>query len=478
MRAGRLPLWLAAVILIAGHSMVPFLAGGVAPLVSLGCLVTLALITATACHKRSAISDVQGWSMLALALCIWAGGMAANALMHLSLGHYQGDASVCLMFFVIYDVPIIFATSSPENESLPVRIVDALLASVLGLLFFAHIFSLSTLAGANPEDAELLTRMFDIENALVALFALMRFATSHTRSNRDFFGILLVYGVIYMLCTAYMDHWQKDADYGTPYDLVIDLPFMLLIAMVSRPLAKGNGKSRNPVRRERLAQAISPLMLPAMLLVVAATMLRTHPVWAVTGFGAATIVYGLRNVLTHLRNLEERDRLERLARIDDLTGLPNRRNFDATLQSEWARARRCGHSLSLLMIDIDHFKLLNDHLGHPEGDKRLRDVAAALAACASREGDMVARYGGEEFVVILPATTAAQAWHIAERMRTSVYDLALPTPAPGGKVSISIGVSSSDAGNSDPQMLLADADAALYEAKRGGRNAVHLPLAA
>jgi diguanylate cyclase (GGDEF)-like protein len=259
---------------------------------------------------------------------------------------------------------------------------------------------------------------------------------------------------------------------------VIDLPFMLLIAMVSRPFATGGSKSPNPARRERLAQAISPLMLPAMLLVVAATMLRTHPAWAVAGFGAATIVYGLRNVLTHLRNLEERDRLERLSRIDDLTGLPNRRNFDATLQSEWARAQRYGHSLSLLMIDIDHFKLLNDHLGHPEGDKRLRDVAAALAACASREGDMVARYGGEEFVVILPATTSAQAWHIAEHMRISVYDLALPTPAPGGQVSISIGVSSSDACDSDPQALLTSADAALYAAKRSGRNAVHLPLAA
>jgi hypothetical protein len=164
LRALRPPLWLCAAILVFGHIAVPFLAGGMAPIISLACLVTLALITAKACHKRAGVSGVQGWTMLALALCIWAGGMVANALMHLSLGHYQGDASVCLMFFVIYGVPIIFATSSPENESLPVRIVDALLASALGLLFFAHIFSLSTLAGANPADAELLTRMFDIEN--------------------------------------------------------------------------------------------------------------------------------------------------------------------------------------------------------------------------------------------------------------------------------------------------------------------------
>jgi diguanylate cyclase (GGDEF)-like protein len=478
-QGGSLALWLPAALLVLCHSTVPYLAGSATPIVSLACLVALALITGRACLLRARSSGAQGWRMLALALVIWALGMVANAAVHLSFGHYQGDASVCLMFFVLYGVPLVFATSSPENERLSVRALDALMASALGVLFFVHTFGLSSMAGASPEDADLLTRMFDIENALVALFALLRFATSHTRANRDFFGSLAAYGLLYMLCTAYMDHWQKDTDYGTSFDLVIDLPFLLLIGLTMRGATPPAGKIIDASKRERLALAISPLLLPVMLLVVAATMLASHTLWAEAGFATATIVYGLRNALTHLRNLEDRDRLAQLSQIDDLTGLPNRRSFDATLRNEWARARRSGTCLAVLMIDIDHFKQLNDHLGHQEGDRRLRDVARALAGCASRAADMVARYGGEEFVVILPATSAEEARHLAESMRIGVLSLALPTPAPGGRVSISIGVSSTEMpAMDDPDALLACADAALYTAKRDGRNAVHVSMAA
>ncbi|WP_206244605.1 GGDEF domain-containing protein [Novosphingobium terrae] len=479
LRGGRAARWLPVALLVLFHGTVPYIAGSMAPILSLACLVALALLTGKACLARARASGTPGWRLLALAMAIWAGGMVANAVVHLSFGHYQGDASICLLFFVLYGVPLVFATSSPDTERLSVRALDALIASALGVLFFVHTFSLSSMAGASAEDAQLLTRMFDIENALVALFALLRFATSHTRGNRDVFGSLAAYGAVYFICTAYMDHWQQDTDYGTSFDLIIDLPMLFLIGLTQRSISRPCGKTVNASKRERMAQAISPLLLPAMLLVVAATMLGTHPHWAVAGFATATIVYGLRNALTHLRNLEERDRLAQLSRIDDLTGLPNRRSFDAALQSEWARAARSGDPLSILMIDIDHFKQLNDHLGHQEGDRRLRDVAEALAACASRAADMVARYGGEEFVVILPATSAEEARTLAETMRIGVLALALPTPAPGGRVSISIGVSSTMMpAVDDPDALLACADAALYAAKRDGRNAVHMPMAA
>jgi diguanylate cyclase (GGDEF)-like protein len=233
-----------------------------------------------------------------------------------------------------------------------------------------------------------------------------------------------------------------------------------------------------PLRRERLVQAASPLMLPATVLAVSAGLMARHPVWTMVGFAMATLVYGLRNILVHLANLEERDRLERLSQIDGLTGLPNRRSFDQRLQEEWARACRNGGTLAVLMIDIDHFKLLNDGLGHQEGDARLRDVARALAGCARRASDMVARYGGEEFVAILPATDAEQAMQLAEIMRGRVEDLALPSPAPAGRVTISIGVSCTGQPHEEgSEILLSRADAALYEAKRGGRNAVHIMAA-
>lgn len=154
-----------------------------------------------------------------------------------------------------------------------------------------------------------------------------------------------------------------------------------------------------------------------------------------------------------------------------MTGLGNRRRFDESLRREWMRARRTGQGLALLMIDIDHFKLLNDAFGHPVGDARLRDVAEALAACATRGSDVVARYGGEEFAAILPAMTPDQAVMLAEVMRSAIERLDLPSPAPGGRVTVSIGVGHIDhVDSSDMTALTAAADAALYEAKQNGRN--------
>jgi diguanylate cyclase (GGDEF)-like protein len=164
-------------------------------------------------------------------------------------------------------------------------------------------------------------------------------------------------------------------------------------------------------------------------------------------------------------------RIARLARVDVLTGLPNRRAFDEHMQVVFANARRLHGSIALLMLDIDHFKRYNDSFGHIAGDECLRRVARALAAQATRPLDMVARYGGEEFVVILPATPLGGAVTIAERMRVAVERLP-ETDQPGG-VTISIGLSHAvDAACADDAELLLAADRALYHAKHLGRNQV------
>jgi len=164
--------------------------------------------------------------------------------------------------------------------------------------------------------------------------------------------------------------------------------------------------------------------------------------------------------------------LARLALLDGLTGLANRRSFDAAFESEWKRAHREGSSLALLLIDVDNFKAYNDHYGHPSGDTILRTVAQTTAASALRAGDLTARYGGEEFAVILPATPAAHAVVIAERIRTAVADLQLPhVGTPAGVVTVSIGVAALEPRTSNASAeLLHDADAALYQSKAAGRN--------
>ncbi len=176
--------------------------------------------------------------------------------------------------------------------------------------------------------------------------------------------------------------------------------------------------------------------------------------------------------------------LAELSIRDGLTGLYNRRYFDEVFEVEWRRAQRAGHSLSLLLIDIDHFKALNDAYGHPEGDSCLRIVAQCLRDNLQRPGDMVSRYGGEEFAAILPASEPAGAHAIAERIRLAVKSLTIPNAGSSVSphVTISVGVGSqtpSSATNSggdgtdpecSPAALVRAADAALYFAKANGRN--------
>lgn len=169
--------------------------------------------------------------------------------------------------------------------------------------------------------------------------------------------------------------------------------------------------------------------------------------------------------------------LARLAETDGLTGLTNRRGFDAALDRSIRRARRTGTPLSLLMLDLDHFKLLNDTLGHQAGDHALCRLGEVMRAAAQRPDDVAVRYGGEEFGLILPDTDSRGAHRVAETIRTSLAGLRLPHPLGiDGIVTASIGIASSPAETlPEPDILIARADAALYAAKRAGRNrtAVH-----
>ena len=160
-------------------------------------------------------------------------------------------------------------------------------------------------------------------------------------------------------------------------------------------------------------------------------------------------------------------KLAALAITDGLTGLANRRQFDYVIHQEWRRAAREHQPLSLLMVDIDHFKVFNDTYGHQEGDRVLALIAATIAGALHRAGDCAARYGGEEFAVILPRLADFEAHAVAEKIRKAVAAIAdVPHP-----VSVSVGVASVTLpATSDIEDLIRSADAALYLAKANGRN--------
>jgi len=191
--------------------------------------------------------------------------------------------------------------------------------------------------------------------------------------------------------------------------------------------------------------------------------------------------FGIQKDITESKKVEEELKLksamlEKLSLQDGLTGIPNRRHFDGRAELEWKRAVRTGLPLSLVMMDIDHFKHYNDHYGHGAGDDCLRQVAQALMESCARPLDLVARYGGEEFVTLLPETDIEGASHIAEQMRSAVAALAIPHgfSSAAAVVTISVGVCThgSKSTKTDLRGLQQCADDALYRAKEQGRNQV------
>ena len=174
-----------------------------------------------------------------------------------------------------------------------------------------------------------------------------------------------------------------------------------------------------------------------------------------------------RIVAVHETLLRQNARLAELATTDELTCVKNRRRFREDLETHVSMSARGSLPLSLIMLDVDHFKQFNDTFGHPAGDEVLRAVAAVLRA--GRDHDVVARYGGEEFVVLLPSTDTAAALIVAERLRSTIADW----PWPLRPVTASFGVATAVPALADGATVLVDqADEAMYRSKRSGRNRV------
>ncbi|MFC3851664.1 GGDEF domain-containing protein [Salinispirillum marinum] len=198
------------------------------------------------------------------------------------------------------------------------------------------------------------------------------------------------------------------------------------------------------------------------------------------------IVHALQNLAyrqslnqTQQNLLQANQELEQLAMLDGLTGVFNRRAFDQTLQKELQRAVRQGYPLSLLLVDIDHFKLYNDHHGHLAGDDALRQVAQVLSQEFQRSGELVARYGGEEFAIILPHNDEAEAIQSSNRALRRLRDIALPHEHPdvAGPLTMSIGLLVAlPAIKTRRDDLISLADQALYKAKAAGRNQMKMTV--
>ncbi|UQA69857.1 GGDEF domain-containing protein [Stenotrophomonas maltophilia] len=459
-----------ALLYVLCHGLVLTLWPGPAGVGSFVFLTGAPLLAAGACLWRARRDRAAlGWRATALALLLWAGGMASNMVDALGAGRADITPQASLFLYVLYGVPLVFILARARRERMSISLIDAAMAALLGVLFFVHTQSFADRVEIDPLALVSMQRMFDIQNLCIAGFAVVRWPAVDVPERRSFFRALALYALAYLLVAYYINHYTSEDSFGAYNDLLIDLPFLLLalLALSHTPLPAALPHPR----LARTVQAAGPMILPLLLLVVGTLVVDHARPLAVSGFVVATLGFGVRSILLQVDLMERQASLDQLARQDGLTGVANRREFDALLLAEWNRARRSGTELALLLVDIDHFKAFNDQHGHPAGDRCLQAVAAVLKVIAGRGGDSVARYGGEEFAVIVPASPLSGVLALAERLREAVEGL----PLPEGRVSISIGVgylhppALASAGQ-----LLADADAGLYAAKRAGRNRVVL----
>ena len=445
-------------------------------------IVLAELAAILACIQAArADSRARGfWLLLIGAMVFHSAAMSMDAFTEITgapMFNHVPALSVLLSMF--YGVPLLVAVSF-QNDSrilLGARFIHTLLSMAIGAVIYLEIFSFLPLSGsANASDAVLVTRLFDAMDVFLAIAGTIRWLGSNQDEERRFFCVLTIFLWADTLCCAVHNRLLIGHDWVW-LDLLISAPYAVLVALVLAARDQP-GKSLWP-GLVRAVRSGSPIFLATALVAVGVIETRSHlyvglaaTVFGIVGYGALNILVQSRGFKTEEALIATNIDLEKLVDLDGLTGIANRRAFDKVLTREFATAIRTRHPVSLLMIDVDLFKDLNDAEGHVKGDEYLILIADALRFTLPRTSDFVARYGGEEFSAILPATDSAGAMVAAEKIRQAVAELKLAHPsAPAAVTTVSVGVSTYDGSVPiSPGDLTEAADRALYIAKRRGRN--------
>lgn len=422
------------------------------------------------------------WWLLALAALLTAiANMLDMATTAMGIAVSNHAPAVPIFLSTLYCVAMLLAISMRFDLRAfgPVRIINSMLSLAIGALFYVQIFSMLTMHGSErAADAFFIVLLFDALDISLAIAGTIRALGADKPQERRFYYILAVFLWANFIGPSLHNHILLRHDFVW-LDLLLSAPYLLLVALVFSP---NPGFVQRPSTFPRLARVIrsgSPIFLSLALLALGLLVSRTHYYIGVAASLLSLIGYSTLTTLTQSRGIEAEESLlaakttlEEMVGLDALTGIPNRRAFDTMLHRECIAANRSLQPVSLLMIDVDHFKQLNDTRGHPLGDAYLIQIAHALRNALPRVTDFAARYGGEEFAVILPATNSGGAAEVARRLQSSIADLALSHAAsPSGKVTISIGYSTfNGSAKTSPIDLTHAADRALYQAKERGRN--------
>jgi diguanylate cyclase (GGDEF)-like protein len=455
------------------------------------------LSAVAACYWRSTRSSGpvrRKWDFLASALSLWTIGELMHALRLFAPSFARVNALGPEFYFLVYGIPVLLAISSSneERDSVLFVLIDSFQAIFAVALVYLDLSIAQSRAELSPVPLDL-TLIYGIGAWTLAGACLLRLLARPHGEEKVLYRILFVYLCFFaLLATPWRGSCVLNAlPLGNYRDLLIDATFLLLTAGCL--LVHSDAEAENPaIEINSFALVLnngSPILFTLAVLALGAIVAHRNFTLGISAIAMSLVLYCFRAALLQSAYMsaqhaltrsqyalrEANARLKQLSFHDALTGLPNRRQFDHTLELEWNRALRNRSSLSLLILDVDCFKALNDLHGHQRGDECLQKIASALAGSLRRAGEVVARYGGEEFAAILPYADLPMALALAESMRKAVLALELPHEGSNAHpfASVSVGAASIEPSPlCTPAQLLAAADEALYRAKRGGRNRV------
>jgi diguanylate cyclase (GGDEF)-like protein len=435
-------------------------------------------------------SERTTWIWAGIGVLLWALAHAVETV----IGH-SGAASVLTVdasdfIYVSSLFPLLLAFST-THETRTLRFVFALNCAQIALAMVLAYFMLYRMSLTPALAATVMGRIYGVACALLALMSVLRGLCWITQEERQTVRWISIFLWTYLPIELAMDYatQYKGLTAGTLLDLSWSVPFLLTgwkaLTLTVDPSPEQTDRHRGKIRM--LVESLCPLLMNAGIFALAAAVIRQHVVVGLSAIFLLIIIQGLQAALVQLNFMAGRNQLldreselrtanaalEALTLLDPLTGIANRRRFNATVETAWRRAIRGAQSLSILMVDIDFFKGVNDLHGHSYGDECLITLAKMLSQLGRRPDDLVARIGGEEFVLLLPDTDAEGAAAVASRLHESIYNLSIINYASpfDRRLTVSIGIASCmPAAGLEFFSIVDAADKALYAAKKQGRN--------
>ncbi|MFT4113665.1 GGDEF domain-containing protein [Silvibacterium sp.] len=458
-------------------------------------MIALSPLVAIACVGwrclRIAPAERTAWYWVAAACLLWSVGEFCD----LTVLSEANDPTPKLsdFFFFIYALPLLLAVAStPATRTIRrTQLLNFVQVLIIVMLVQARLFRMP-----QHPDATVLSWIYGAELATLICIVGARWIASAAGEDRRCMRLLMTYLLLSAPMEIVTDTLAEKLgmQIGALTDILWCAPFLALgVGALYLPVETYR-ENRQPASSQRfrlLLQSLAPACFTVCVFLLALSIASRHLVLAIattalsmflSGAHSAVVqvdfLVGREELLYREEQLREMNRsLELLSSLDPLTGIANRRYLMDVFQMQMARAIRQREWIALMMIDIDHFKGINDLHGHPYGDRCLVEVAAAVKSALLRPSDFVARYGGEEFVVVLPGNDLAGAAVVADRLHAAIGNLVLRNDASpfAGRLTASIGVAAVQPfPGYDCAELISAADSRLYLAKRGGRNRISL----